>query len=154
MDLIELLIRLIAKAFESPRTSTPTSNNPNDIVRQIQARIEAARLQDPRAQRPASQGPMRAQLRPPGRKQPPALKQRKTKRKWPPAVPAAVAKPTLAQAASVVTPRGAPPPPKPVISNVDAKVLARWLRPQTLRAQFILTEIFQPPLALRESRLF
>jgi hypothetical protein len=47
----------------------------------------------------------------------------------------------------------APPPPRPAVANVDAKVLARWLRPQTLRAQFILTEVFQPPVALRESHL-
>lgn len=34
----------------------------------------------------------------------------------------------------------------------SAASLARWLRPETLRHQFILTEILQPPLALREPR--
>ena len=34
----------------------------------------------------------------------------------------------------------------------NATSLARWLRPETLRHQFILTEILQPPLALREPR--
>jgi hypothetical protein len=33
--------------------------------------------------------------------------------------------------------------------RVTSKALAAWLRPPTLRDQFILTEIFQPPLALR-----
>lgn len=33
--------------------------------------------------------------------------------------------------------------------KVTAKALSAWLRPPTLREQFILTEIFQPPLALR-----
>ena len=34
--------------------------------------------------------------------------------------------------------------------TVDAAALARWARPATLRQQFMLTEIFQPPLALRD----
>jgi hypothetical protein len=34
----------------------------------------------------------------------------------------------------------------------SASLLSRWLNPRTLRAQFILTEIFQPPLAMREDR--
>ncbi len=33
--------------------------------------------------------------------------------------------------------------------KVTAKALSAWLRPPTLREQFILTEIFQPPIALR-----
>ena len=33
---------------------------------------------------------------------------------------------------------------------VDAQAIRRWLTPATLRSQFILTEILQPPLALRE----
>ncbi len=33
--------------------------------------------------------------------------------------------------------------------KVTAWALSAWLRPPTLRDQFILTEIFQPPLALR-----
>ena len=33
---------------------------------------------------------------------------------------------------------------------VDATAVARWAKPATLRQQFILTEIFQPPLALRD----
>ncbi len=37
------------------------------------------------------------------------------------------------------------------VSSVDARGMSAWLRPHTLRAQFILTEIFQPPLALREA---
>jgi hypothetical protein len=32
---------------------------------------------------------------------------------------------------------------------VDAVALAKWLKPATLRQQFMLTEILQPPLALR-----
>ena len=35
----------------------------------------------------------------------------------------------------------------------DAPTIRRWLKPQTLRAQFVLTEIFQPALALRPERV-
>jgi len=34
----------------------------------------------------------------------------------------------------------------------DAAAIAHWLRPATLHGQFILTEILQPPLAMREER--
>jgi hypothetical protein len=44
---------------------------------------------------------------------------------------------------------GAPAAKAP--TAVDAKAMSGWLRPATLRQQFILTEIFQPPLALRDS---
>jgi hypothetical protein len=43
-----------------------------------------------------------------------------------------------------------PPPRQPV--SADAAAIARWLRPASLRQQFILTEVFQPPLAFREER--
>lgn len=34
-----------------------------------------------------------------------------------------------------------------------ARSLAQWMRPETLRSQFILTEILKPPLALRPPRV-
>jgi hypothetical protein len=37
-------------------------------------------------------------------------------------------------------------------ATVTSAALQRWLRPNVLHRQFILTEIFQPPLALRDSR--
>ena len=37
-------------------------------------------------------------------------------------------------------------------ASVNAAVINRWLTPSTLQKQFILTEIFQPPLALRGDR--
>ncbi len=42
----------------------------------------------------------------------------------------------------------APARPKPA---VDAAALAKWMNPSTLRQQFMLTEILQPPLALRDA---
>ncbi len=169
MDLLVLIIQLIAKAFNSPPSRAPASNDPNDLVRQIQARIEAARVQNPN--NPRSVGPLpsaRQPVRLPSRQRPaPRLAQipgavkpkagpfqgKKSKRKAPPALPALVA--ALPDTKKVLAPPAAPPPPaKPAAAFVDAKVLARWLKPQTLRAQFILTEVFQPPVALRESHLF
>ena len=41
---------------------------------------------------------------------------------------------------------------KPLVS-ANSLALQKWLRPETLRQQFILTEIFQKPLALREQVL-
>jgi hypothetical protein len=35
---------------------------------------------------------------------------------------------------------------------VNARAISSWLRPSTLRQQFILTEVLQPPVALREPR--
>ena len=49
------------------------------------------------------------------------------------------------------------PPPAPVSTHrrsvtVGAVAINKWLKPTTLRQQFILTELFQPPLALREPK--
>ncbi len=35
---------------------------------------------------------------------------------------------------------------------VDAFAIRQWMTPRTLRSQFILTELLQPPLAMREER--
>lgn len=66
-----------------------------------------------------------------------------------------------------VQPVAAPPPPpaervveaspitaaaKPVPPTVAAPTIRRWLTPATLRQQFILTELFQPPLSMREEQ--
>jgi hypothetical protein len=51
-----------------------------------------------------------------------------------------------------------PIPPRVVSSTappvtVGASAIRRWLRPSTLRQQFILTELFQTPLAFRQDHL-
>jgi hypothetical protein len=60
--------------------------------------------------------------------------------------PAIVAAATIAPALSLTRPAAAKAP------VVDARALSRWLTPATLRSQFMLTEVLQPPLALREPR--
>ena len=37
-------------------------------------------------------------------------------------------------------------------TNASASTVSRWLNPGTLRSQFILTEVFQPPITLRPPR--
>jgi hypothetical protein len=76
-------------------------------------------------------------------------------KKAPPPLPAAVVaqeapvKVMLAEeAAPAVTSRSAKKP-----ATVGAAAIRRWMRPQTLRQQFILTEVFQQPLAFRENLL-
>ncbi len=39
-------------------------------------------------------------------------------------------------------------------TTATAAALNRWLNPKTLRQQFILTELLQPPVAMREDREF
>jgi hypothetical protein len=42
-------------------------------------------------------------------------------------------------------------PARPTASGATAVAIAEWMKPETLRRQFILTEIFQPPISLREN---
>jgi hypothetical protein len=78
-----------------------------------------------------------------------------TRRPMPPVLPA------IAPAAPPMTRQPPATPPAIVPSSaqrsadgrgVNAPAIARWAKPSTLRQQFILTEIFQPPLALREPK--
>jgi hypothetical protein len=156
MDIIEIIIRMLIKAFDPPKSRSPqSSSNPDEVVRQIQARIEAARLQQPRpaVTRPQGRktGLNKGQIPAAARKGPPAFKQQKAKRKAPPALPVkAIPAPVMR---AVAAPATVPKPAKPTV-YVDAQVLGRWLKPQTLRSQFMLTEVFLPPVALRETHLF
>ena len=49
-----------------------------------------------------------------------------------------------------IAPTAAPPGARAPASSANAAALSRWLTPRTMRSQFILTEVLQPPLALRE----
>jgi hypothetical protein len=155
VELLVLLIKLIVKGLSPTAPGQQAPSNPAEVVRQIQARIEAARLQQPIApgagQMGRTSGLNKRQIPAAARQKPPAFKQKKTKRKMPPALPAKVSTAPAVQA-TVAPPVAPKPPAKPPI-YVDAQVLGRWLRPQTLRSQFILTEIFQPPVTLRQTHL-
>jgi hypothetical protein len=65
-----------------------------------------------------------------------------------PPLPAAAAAPVAVQAASPAA-ASATAGERRGGTAANAAALSRWLTPATLRSQFILTEILQPPLALR-----
>lgn len=103
-------------------------------VRQRQASI---------AHRPVAQ-PMRESV-------PTQRPQRRVKR--PKAVPPQAPAPVPAASVPVMLSRPAPAAPaahRPQTPGVHADALRQWLRPATLRQQFILTEILQKPLSMRE----
>ena len=55
------------------------------------------------------------------------------------------------QGGRAAAPKPATAKPAPV-QAVKAPAIARWLKPATLRQQFILTEVFQAPLGMRGER--
>jgi hypothetical protein len=71
---------------------------------------------------------------------PPTPSEMPVPRVVPPGTPSPLAVPSLAPVGPAM-----PRPSAPVAASIH-----RWLRPATLRSQFILTEIFRPPLALRD----
>ena len=82
----------------------------------------------------------------PSDRRPPARQQQQRRRMQPVAAPPPPAKPAL-QTAPPVAAAAKPKPP-----TVQAPTIRRWLTPTTLRQQFILTELFQPPLSMREEQ--
>jgi hypothetical protein len=58
--------------------------------------------------------------------------------------------PVASRTTAIIPAAAAPKRPK---VSANASAVAKWLRPDTLRQQFILTEILQPPLALRDQHL-
>lgn len=64
------------------------------------------------------------------------------------AAPALATQPVQTPAAHVSHPVERRP-----VASATAIALHAWLRPATLRQQFILTEILQPPLALRDEQI-
>jgi hypothetical protein len=130
-DLIVLLIRALAKWLGGGQTRRPGQPNPTP-PNQPPARGQQIRKMVTTAKRPAK-GQPRGRL--------PAL----------PPIP--MAEPVIA------VPHGPiqSPAPAPHASTRQAPGTARadlrhWLTPAVLRRQFILTEVLQPPLALREQK--
>jgi len=70
--------------------------------------------------------------------------------------PAFVPQPVQAPQAPRPAPAPRAPAPAPAMPSVQsprpafAASLNRWLKPNTLQKQFVITEIFQPPLGLRD----
>jgi hypothetical protein len=108
----------------------------------------------PAAAKPAPRRPANApRPLPPARPLPPQ-QPRKPKRQKQAQQPAAapVMARTVAAVARAAQAAEVPPLPvaRPAQATAKAAALSKWLTPNTLRSQFILTEILQPPLALRD----
>jgi hypothetical protein len=105
--------------------------------------IAGQRIPTPPWQNPRKAKPGQVKRRTPqGASQPPVIAPR-------PPVAAAAADAILLPD----TPRVAAQTSNPVVRPaITASTIKRWATPNTLRQQFILTEIFQPPLAMRPER--
>ena len=144
----------------------PTPRPGVDIERQFQARREAAerhrqqvREQLERA-RALAQGRLHGpaaipRVAPPRIPAPvfraPPSPPRRAVAKKPAPVIAAAAPPPLVSTQPVAA-AAAPQSAVRATPSASSTLLHRWMTPRTLRSQFILTEIFQPPLAMREPR--
>jgi hypothetical protein len=107
------------------------------LVRPKQRRA-SARVPVPTGPRPATNYNAMAQAKPRPAQAPPPL---------PAQAPAQVQTKFAAQSAP-----SAPISTSRRPATVGALAINKWLKPATLRQQFILTELFQPPLALRERK--
>ncbi|HUB27318.1 MAG TPA: hypothetical protein VL992_17975 [Tepidisphaeraceae bacterium] len=116
-----------------------------DLLRNREAKV-APPTRPAAARRPA------AAPRPPAARRPvpPAVGRRGPMAAPRPAPPTFAPRPAAAPAPPQVAPPMARPAAAVSALSVDAVALRRWLNAGTLRKQFILTEIFQPPVALRE----
>ena len=85
---------------------------------------------------------------------PPPVPRSKRRKSTKPPQPAPLHRSDVAAAAEAATPAGpraAHAPARPAAPpGLDARTLAAWLRPEVMRRQFILTEVFDPPPALRQ----
>ena len=135
-----------ASSPAKPRTVPKPPPVPTSVRLQIPAMKQALRSAPPMA-RPVKTPPAR-------------IKQQRTAvfsaRPVPPPLPAA----RVPQPAPAPRKPAPAPAPEPVATSAQAtrrpafaSSINRWLQPNTLRKQFILTEIFQPPLALRDERM-
>jgi hypothetical protein len=151
-ELIYILIKLIAELFGGgqnkpkgpgfpnlpPRQpSTPPPPLPEDARR----RLEELQKKQQQARSPQRQ---------PQRRPPPPITKPPVTRKAPVRVAAPPPPQVTAVRPALVPTAPAPAAVKRPSVAVDAAALRRWLRPQTLHNQFMLSEIFQPPVALRK----
>jgi hypothetical protein len=112
-------------------------------------------MQAPQMARP-QRPPMRASPiapPPPQVRRPPQQPRRGQRFAAPPPIPVLEADDEAPRPSLVAPPPPAAKPQAPQTrQTATAPAISRWLKPGTLRQQFILTEIFQPPLAMREER--
>jgi hypothetical protein len=163
MEVLILLIKLLLRGAKQNPTASGSPMSEQELIAKIRQRIEAARVDAGTASpRSSTSQPKRVVQNAPRSVQSPKLRskgifqQRGKKRPAPPPpLPQAAASDSSVEAVqSTVLPTPAVAASQArETPTVDAKALAVWLRPQLLRKQFILTEILQPPVALRDAHL-
>jgi hypothetical protein len=166
-ELVDIIIAIISKWTAPPKQ--PTRQSPGQLQKQAQ-RGRPAMLAST-TQTPSGHGGPAYKPIPGARAVPPSRavlkgktpQVRRARRPQPPPMIAApivtgrrVGSPPPAQgaksraAADKIADKTKPAAPTPKApAALDAAAFRRWLTPATLRQQFMLTEIFQPPLALR-----
>jgi len=135
------------------------------IVSSIRKATSSKRIQDEkvkmRATRRAMQLPAVAQNQP-KRPPPKAPLSRKLVKRRPPPLPAKAPAPPPRQRAPIMMQPAEPAPPRQPnnaaarpapVRTATAAALNRWLSPTTMRQQFILTELLQPPITMRDNHL-
>jgi hypothetical protein len=126
----------VRREIESGRTAPPA------MPLQIQQRRPIQRATAPRPAAP----------RPPARRPTQAPKHPAPRRASVPIEAMMQATPATPSIPNEAKPRPAAAPIRQPLS-ANAATLRAWLRPATLKQQFILTEVLQPPLALRDEPL-
>jgi hypothetical protein len=141
-----------------PRPVSSQRQTPTPIGRRPVVAQGSRRAPIPPRPAIAQQAQLWAQMT--GRSTPPALPQRRVIPSPPPLRQPAPPPPRVATAPRMARPaaqpaaavdQAAPRAHRTASAAVGAAVIRRWLRPGVLRRQFILTELLQPPLALREN---
>jgi len=150
-----------SQGVQTPRQiSAAIANRFPDVLLPPSPQRQPRRIAQPRPaqQRPIQQRPIQQQPGQPGRTPrpippPPLTGTVQPQRPQPPVQPQSVTPPAIVTklaptSAAVVQSRGKSQ--TPALPRMSAASLARWMTPTTLNQQFLLTEILQPPLALRE----
>ena len=140
-QLIEMLIQVIIDLFRGSgkTTQAPPQIPPPRLPSRPVAKqpVPQRRSPAPTAQRPAPR-PVQPQAARTAARQAPRPPQPAPVQRVAPVAPAPAAQ------------TAAPSVKHPSVA-VDAAALRRWLKPRVLRDQFILSEVFQPPIALRDT---
>lgn len=136
MELIEILVRLIIRAMRKASEGSPAEQARERYERQqvavkVRKEIEARLQRELDARRGAAGGNKGRSMPPP----PPAVK--------PKPRPSETAEPMKVETAHSR---------RPDASATTAGALAQWMRPNTLRSQFILTKVLRPPVSMRPPR--
>ena len=137
-------------------------------MQEVRDSIQADREISQRAQyemprRPVQLAPEIARRLPPALPQRPLPKRKQAKTKRPatnynamaapPPIPVLEEEKPSVHERLMTAPPVAPATTARPAATANALAIRRWLNPTTLKQQFILTELFQPPIALREPRI-